>query len=662
MAIRPNKSVENVERWFRLRLRLVGVLFLAAFVVVVGRAYYLQVRNGDMWQKRAEQQFQRAVPLAPQRGTIFDRNGEEMAVSLENDSIYADPGRLKDIAETARQLAQALDLKAADLQKKLSGPRGFVWVKRRVTPAESERVKALGLAGVGFIKEHKRYYPNAEIGAQLIGFTGLDPQGLEGVELAYDQYLLGDGGYLLMEQDALGRGMTAGNNVVREGDLGHSLYLTIDRNLQFLVEKELAAQVRAMRARAGTVVLLDPATGRVLAMASQPDYNPNAFWKYKPEQWRNRAICDSFEPGSTFKIFLIAAALEQGVVKKNQTIYCENGKFRVGGRTINDHKPYKNLTVPEILKVSSNIGTAKIAKSLERERFHHYIERFGFGAPTGIDLPGEAVGLVRNPSQWFEIDLAAISFGQGISVTPMQLAAATAAIANGGTLMRPYLVEKIVDSHGQVVRQQTPTAVRRVVSRETADLVREMMAAVTETGGTGTLAAVPGFRVAGKTGTAQKVDPVTGGYSVDKRVSSFVGFVPVEDPKLVMVVMLDEPQEQTYGGLVAAPIFSRIATPALIHLGVSPTAPRQESPLPPVIEARNLVPLAPLIEPAPGGEGPGRMPDLTGMSYRQVLQVMERTGLNIRLEGSGRVVEQVPRYGEPIRYDSEVRVRLASSS
>ncbi|KIH78245.1 penicillin-binding protein [Geoalkalibacter ferrihydriticus DSM 17813] len=645
-----------------MRLRLVGIVFAAAFALVVGRAYYLQVVSGEMWQKRAEQQFQRAIPLAPQRGNIYDRNGAEMAVSLENDSIYAEPPRLRDPGAAARKLAQALNLPVADVQEKLTGKRGFVWIKRRVTPAESDRVRALGLAGIGFIKEHKRYYPNSEIGAQVIGFTGLDPQGLEGVELSYDAELLGAGGYLLMEQDALGRRMTAGNDIVRDGELSHSLYLTIDRNLQYVVEKELAAQVRAMRARSGTVVVLEPDSGRILAMAGQPDFNPNVFWRHKPDHWRNRAICDSFEPGSTFKIFLMAAALEQGVVKPGQSFYCENGRYRIGGRTIHDHRPYKNLTVAEILQVSSNIGTAKIAKALERERFHQFIEGFGFGARTGIDLRGEVTGMVRSPAQWFEIDLAAISFGQGISVTPLQLATATAAIANGGRLMRPYLVERIIDGQGQVVREQTPTVVRRVVSRETAALVRDMMVAVTESGGTGTLAAVPGFRVAGKTGTAQKVDPVAGGYSADKRIASFIGFVPAEDPRLVMVVVLDEPEEQTYGGLVAAPVFSRIAGQALRQLGVSPTLPRGADPLPPVIEARNLAPLAPLVDAEPNTEGPGRMPDLSGMSYRQVLQVMERTGLNIRLEGSGKVVEQVPRSGETIRYDSEVRVRLAAST
>ncbi len=662
MAARVSHKAEEPGRWFRLSLRLVSAIFVLAFAAVVGRAYYLQVVCGEKWQKRADQQYQKVIPLAPQRGTIYDRNRDALAVSLENDSIYVEPQKLTDMAEAARQLAAALHLSSKSLYRKFSAGKGFVWVKRRVTPRESLKVRELKLAGVGFTKEHKRYYPNSEIGAQVVGFTGLDPQGLEGVELSYDSELLGDGGYLVVEQDALGRGMTAGHNVIREGELGHSIYLTLDRNLQYLAEKELAAQVKETGARAGTVVVMEPATGKILAMASQPDYNPNAFWKHKPSQWRNRAICDTYEPGSTFKVFLIAAALEQGVVQPQTQIYCENGKFRVGGRTIHDHHKYKELTVAEILKVSSNIGTAKIGKALERERFHHFIRQFGFGGKTGVDLPGEVPGLVRDPDKWFEVDLAAISFGQGIGVTPLQLVGAVSVIANGGVLMQPYLVERIVDSHGEVVRENRPRELHRVVSRQTAAVVRDMMVSVTEDGGTGTLGTVPGFSVAGKTGTAQKVDPVTGGYSVDKRVSSFVGFVPADAPRLAILVVLDEPQGQTYGGLVAAPVFSRIATQALRYLEVAPGARETADPLPPVMELKNIPLFTSLSERDEAEDGAGRMPDLAGMSYRQVLQVMERTGLNMKLEGSGRVIEQNPRSGAKIRYGAEVRVRFSASS
>jgi len=664
--------MDRLEKWTRLRIRLVSIGFVVAFVLIAIRAFHLQVLDQQKWQKRAERQHQKTIPLAPQRGTIFDRNGEELAVSIEVDSIYVEPGKVTEPAKAAKALAAALSLPPTATKAKLESSRGFLWLKRQVTPRESEQVKALGFDGVNFIREHRRFYPNSELGAQVIGFTGLDPEGLEGVELKYDSVILGQGGYLVTERDALGRGIGSGDPVIEGESRGSDVYLTLDKNLQYIAEKELAAGVRKARARAGTVVVLEPETGKVLAMASQPDYNPNAFNRYRPSQWRNRSLCDTFEPGSTFKLFLVAAAFNEKVVRANQTIDCERGSYKVGGKVIHDHHPYERLTVAEILKYSSNIGSAKIAKALERERFHRYITDFGFGARSGIDLPGEVAGLVRRPAQWFEIDLAAIAFGQGISVTPLQLAAATAAIANGGKLMAPYVVERVVDSYGEIQERREPRMVRRVISEETARQVRELMMMTTEEGGTGTLANVPGFRVGGKTGTAQKVDPVTGGYSVDKRVSSFIGFVPAEAPRLVILVVMDEPDGQVYGGLIAAPVFSQIAAQALQYLKVSPTQPVKETPLPSIEQIRAQAESAqPAIaavktdEAASSESATGDtplMPNCIGMSYRQVLQAMSRSGINIRLSGTGRVVEQSPAPLRPISYGNEVWVRLAPPS
>jgi len=666
--------MDRLEKWARIRIRLVGIGFVVAFALIATRAFHLQVLDQQEWQKRAERQHQKIIPLAPQRGTIFDRNGEELAVSIEVDSIYVEPGKVTEPAKAAKALASLLSLPTSAVKAKLESSRSFLWLKRQVSPRESEQVRALDIEGVNFIREHRRFYPNSEIGAQVIGFTGLDPEGLEGVELKYDSQILGQGGYLVTERDALGRGIGSSEPVIEGESRGSDVYLTLDKNLQFIAEKELAAGVRKARARAGTVVVMEPETGKILAMASQPDYNPNAFSRYRPSQWRNRSLCDTFEPGSTFKLFLVAGALNEQVVRANQTIYCEHGSYKVGGKVIHDHHPYDRLTVAEILKYSSNIGCAKIAKALERERFHRYITEFGFGARTGIDLPGEVTGLVRKPAQWFEVDLAAIAFGQGISVTPVQLAAATAAIANGGKLMAPYVVERVVDSYGETQERREPREVRRVISEETARKVRELMMMTTEEGGTGTLANVPGFRVGGKTGTAQKVDPVTGGYSVDKRVSSFIGFVPAEAPRLVILVVMDEPDGQVYGGLVAAPVFSQVAAQALQYLHVAPTQPVKETPLPSIKQveeqlnsARSTVAAADAegdsaatVEPA-AGETP-LMPDFTGMSYRQVLQTMARTGLNVKLSGTGRVVEQSPAPLRPISYGNEVWVRLAPPS
>lgn len=659
--------MDKLEKWTRVRIRFVGFLFVLAFVLVVARAFQLQVLGQETWQRRAERQHQKVIPLTAQRGTIYDRNGEEMALSIEVDSIFVDPQKVTDPEAGARALSAALQIPYGTLKAKLSSDKSFIWIKRQISPRESEQVRNLNLPGVNFIKEHQRFYPNSEIGAQVLGFTGIDPTGLEGVELKYNAQLLGQGGYLVMERDALGRGIGAGSRAVEGASRGNDVYLTLDKNIQFLAEKELAEGIKKARAKAGTVIVMDARNGQVLAMASQPDFNPNAAGSFKPSQWRNRALCDTYEPGSTLKTFVMAAALNEGIVKPTDRIFCENGKFRIGGRTIHDHKPHGSLTAAEVVKVSSNIGTAKLGKLLERERLYRYLTDFGFGTPTGIDLPGEVGGLLRKPNQWFEIDLATISFGHGISVTPLQLATATVALANGGYLMSAPLVSKVVDREGNVLEKHEPKVVRQVVSPLSAQQVQDMMSLVSEEGGTGTLSSVPGFKVAGKTGTAQKVDPVTGGYSADKRVSSFVGFVPAKDPRLVILAVVDEPEGVTYGGLVAAPIFSRIADQALRYLKVSPTHPVEASALPALTDMPQDPP--PAIGPVDEeplttetGEVIATMPDCLGMSYRQVIEAMGRTGLNIKLNGRGKVVEQSPAAGQAITFGHEVWVRLAPPS
>ncbi len=625
---------------------------------MAGRAYYLQVVIAPDLQERADQQRQRVVKLAPQRGSILDRNGNPLALSLDTQSLYADPLLVKDPQQAAGKLAGILDLSKKELQQLLSAKKRFVWVKRKLDPEVAGQVVKLRIAGLQFVTEHKRYYPQANVGAHVVGFTGLDPKGLEGIELEYDQLLQGEPGRLLSQRDARGRGMATEKQLVQGGVAGHSLQLTIDRSLQYIAEKELARVVKQTGAVGGTVVMMEPASGRVLAMASQPDYNPNLPGNYRASRRRNRAVCDMFEPGSTFKPFLLAGILEEGIVRLNQKTDCENGRYSVGGKVIRDHARYGKLTLKEMLKFSSNIGFAKLGKALERERYYAYIRDFGFGEPTGLDLPGEASGQVRPPSRWFEIDLAAISFGQGLSVTPVQMTSAMAAIANGGLLMEPFIVERVTDAEGQQVQRRLPQVKRRVISERTAKLVSEMLISVTEPGGTGTRAALSGYRVAGKTGTAQKVDPVTGGYSPDKRVSSFIGFVPAENPALVISVTVDEPQGKTYGGLIAAPVFARIAEQSLSYLDILPKGSLQGlakaqldlAPLP------DLAALLPDSEPVDGL----RMPDFRGMSYRQVLRAMQNKSLNLKLSGSGQVVEQSPRPGRTIRYGKEAWVRFGA--
>ena len=659
--------MKELEKGVRIRIRLIGVVFILGFALVAMRAFDLQVLQEQQWGERAERQHQKVIPLTPQRGTIFDSNGEELAVSVDVDSIYAEPRKLEDRAAAAKKLAKALGLSARDVSAKLKGNSNFVWLKRQVSPSQSESVKELAFKGVGMIKEPRRFYPNSNIAAHLLGFTGLDPKGLEGLELKYDKMILGRGGYLVMERDALGRGIGSGSPEVQGATRGHDLYLTIDKNLQYIAERELADGLRTTQAKAGTVVMLEPASGKVLAMASYPEYNPNAYTSYKPSQWRNRAVCDSFEPGSTFKVFLVAAALNDAVITTKQKIDCENGVFRVGGKDIHDHKKYQKLTPAEIIKYSSNIGSAKIGKMLERQAFYGYIKDFGFGQQTGIDLPGEVVGLLRPPDKWFEVDLAAISFGQGLSVTPIQLAAAVGSIANGGYLMEPYVVDRVVDSQGQVTQQNQPRVVRKVIAQDVAQTVARMMEMTTEEGGTATSARVPGFRVAGKTGTAQKVDAVTGGYSADKWVASFVGFLPAEAPRLVMLVIIDEPKIGHYGGLTAAPVFSRIAAQAMQSLKVAPNQELPAGEMLPSLEQIIVEATTPkrsrMQEVATDEVSAGpQMPDFLGLSYRQVLELMQADQLNVSFRGRGRVVEQSPVPGMAIPYGAPVWVRMAPPS
>lgn len=653
-------------KWAKWRIRSIGGLFVFFFVITSARAFFLQVVKRDQLVKLAEKQHQKIVPLTPGRGAIYDRNNAPLAVSVEMDSCYAEPRTIENIPEVAAKLATLLGMPKDLLVKKLTGNKGFVWLQRRITPDLAQKIKAFDIDGIGFVKETKRFYPNAEMAGHVIGFTGLDPEGLEGIELKYDATILGNTGYLVTERDALGRDIAMKGAVVKSASKGHNVTLTLDKNIQYIAEKELSAAVESSRAKGGTVLVMEPKSGRVLAMANYPLFNPNSYFKYPPGQLRNKNITDSFEPGSTFKVFLIAAALEEKVISPNDGFNCEGGSYSIGGRTIHDTHRYGRLSVADVLKYSSNIGAAKIGGRLGQERLYSYLRAFGFGARSGIDLPGEVSGYIRDRSQWFAVDLATISFGQGVSVTALQLATAVSAVANGGTLMKPYLVEKITDENGAVLQQFSPQARQRVISPETARTVARMMEGVTTEGGTGMNAAVEGFRVAGKTGTAQKVDPITRGYSLDKRTASFIGFVPADDPKLTILVIIDEPKTSPYGGVVAAPPFRAIAAQSLCYLNVPP-AKGDKGKKEPVIQVKQE-PVDPAAVAAAGegtinegGEGVV-MADFRGQSMRQVLRIMEKRGLNVKLLGSGRVVEQSPPPGRRIGPNDHVWVRFAPSA
>ncbi|HIJ81764.1 MAG TPA: transpeptidase family protein [Desulfuromonadales bacterium] len=652
------------EKWARIRIIMIGTIFGLLFISVVGRAFYLQILKHEELVKKADKQHQHRIELTPARGSILDRNGTPLAESIQMDSCYAEPRRIKDVDGTAAVLAPILGVPKQEIAAKLSVNKSFIWVERWVAPDTAKRIKNMKLPGIGFAPESKRFYPNFEIASHVIGFTGRDPNGLEGIELKYDSTILGNTGYMVTERDALGRNIAIKSTVIKNSSPGKNIILTLDKSIQFIAEKELAKAVTESNAKGGMALVMESDSGRILAMANYPTFNPNSYARYTIAQLRNRVVADSFEPGSTFKVFTIAAALEAGLIKATDIYNCENGVYKFADRIIHDDHPHSRLTVSEIIKYSSNIGSAKIGFKLGEERLTGSLRNFGFGSRTGIDLPGESSGSLKK--RLYGVDLATTSFGQGISLSVIQLVTAVSAIANGGTLMRPYLVEQIVDDKGGVVQKFEPQTIRRVISSETALAVTKMMETVTGEGGTGTRAAIEGYRVAGKTGTAQKVDPVTRAYSPTKRIGSFVGFVPADKPKLTIAVIIDEPQGVKYGGVVAAPAFRGIAQNSLAYLKISPVLPAGKSPRP--VEAKATVADTDESLAEDDGEAPSIpatgavMPNFNGMSMRRVLQVMEKQGINIRLIGSGRAVEQGPPPGHAIKNAGEVWVKFVPAA
>jgi len=650
------------EKWARIRIIMIGTVFGLLFLTVVGRAFYLQILQHEDLVKKADKQHEHRVDLTQARGSILDRNGTTLAESINMDSCYAEPRRIKDVDGTAAVLAPILGVTKDELIAKLSVNKSFIWVERWLAPEIATRVRNMKLPGIGFAPESKRFYPNMEIAAHVVGFTGRDPNGLEGIELKYDSTILGNAGYMITERDALGRNIAIKKTVIKNSSPGKSVILTLDKTIQFIAEKELAKAVKESNAKSGMALVMESDTGRVLAMANYPTFNPNAYSRYSLAQLRNQSVTDSFEPGSTFKVFTVAAALDAGTIKSTDVYNCENGSYRIADRIIRDDHPQSRLTVSEIIKYSSNIGSAKIGLKMGEEKLSSYLRSFGFGSRTGIDLPGETPGNLKK--QWYGVELATATFGQGVSLSTIQLATALSAIANGGNLMRPYLVEQILDDSGTVMQKFEPQVVRRVISPDTAQKVTKMMETVTVDGGTGTRAALDGYLVAGKTGTAQKVDPVTRTYSPTKRIGSFVGFVPADKPKLTIAVIIDEPQGVKYGGVVAAPAFRVIAQNTLAYLKIQPNIPATAVGK----KADTKIAAAPPVESLSDGdseETPAEgqvMPNFRGMSMRKVLQVMEKRSINIRLIGSGQAAEQSPPPGHKIRGASEVWIKFAPSA
>jgi cell division protein FtsI (penicillin-binding protein 3) len=627
----------------RFRLLFAKILFLLVFIVVAGRAFQLQVLQGEKLKRLGERQHLKEWIVLPKRGALLDRAGEPLALSLETQSVYARPHRIQGGEAVSQKLAKILNLNVADVAQKIASNKPFVWIKRQVAPFEAEQIQALNVDGIGMFFEPNRYYPQGQLAGQVLGFVSRDSEGLEGLELRYNDYIRGETGSSVIERDALGRRVLVQGLEGLQIPPGGDISLTLDTSIQHLAEKELEAGVTKNRAKAGVAIVMEPFTGEVLALANFPSFNPNNFSKESAQQRRNRAVADSFEPGSTFKTILAAAALEEEVVGKEDLFYCEMGKYAYAGKIIHDTHSYGWLPFYKILQVSSNIGFTKVAEKLKKDRYFKYIEKFGFGKVTGIDMPGEVPGLLRNAESWSAIDLATHAFGQGISATPLQMSMAYAAVANGGFLMRPYVVRRVVSPAGEMLLENHPHVVRRVISEKTARLLASMLKEVTNEGGTGVMANVEGFEVAGKTGTAQKADLAHGGYAARKRVASFVGFVPADAPRLVVLVLVDEPEVSVYGGVVAAPVFRNIARGALRQLAVAPQKPD----LTPSAVGQVEAPFrrAPNKDPDAVEGASSAVPDFVGLSLREALEKARTMKMKVKMQGNGYVVKQSPAPG-----------------
>ena len=628
------------------------VVVAAAFALwgagIEAKLVYLQFIQRDWLVERAQSQQQRTITAHPRRGDILDRAGRVLAYSVEASTIYAVPTKIDDPEATANALCGALECSEelrATIGARLSRDAEFVYVERQVTPAKARRVADLGLRGVGFTTEHRRYYPNKELAAHLLGYVGIDHQGLAGVESTYDDVIRGEPGRILVRTDARG---SAFNRVEVPPLSGASLELTIDKYLQHIAERELRAGVDEFGAEAGAVVVLDPATGEVLAMASEPTFNPNVFAAAAPDARRNRAVQDVYEPGSTFKVVTASAAIEERLVHRDEIFDVSDGYIRIAGDIIRDFRTNPPLSFIDVMVKSSNVGAIRVGLRIGPERFSERVWRFGFGQALSRDFPSESPGIVWQPASLNQRALASLSMGYQIAVTPLQMATAVAAIANGGDLIESRVVRAVRrDEESEEFRSRL---IRRVVSRDTAAEMTAIMEAVAERG-TARRARIPGYTVAGKTGTAEKL--IDGRYSNTDHNASFVGFVPSRRPQLVILVMIDTPRsavvngtrQRAYtGGAVAAPIFRRIAEASLRHLAV----PRNVDPIPAALSAERASPRAMAVStaatPLPGlvTAEAGTMPDLRGLSGREAIHALTRLGLEVRIEGDGAVVRHDP--------------------
>jgi cell division protein FtsI/penicillin-binding protein 2 len=548
---------------FRSRQLAIFLFFLLSLSILLARLFYIQAISHDFYYKIANEQHIVSAEVAPKRGTIFDRNMQVLAVSLNTDSVFANARIVKDKEKTAKTLAGILNLGESYVLERLSRDKGFVWIKRKISSEESAKVRQLKIAGIDVVGESKRVYPDASLACHVIGTIDIDNNGLDGLELKYNSYLKGQSGWLISTQDAKRKLLESYQDDFMPARDGLNLVLTIDEVIQSIAERQLYKAYKKHNARAASIVVMDPRTGAVLALANLPNFDLNNINKREAEAVRNRAVNDFFEPGSIFKVVTASGLLEEKAVTTSDVFFCENGEWKHGSKTLHDVHPYGNLTFKEVIEKSSNIGTVKAASRLGPDKMYKYIQSFGFLDRTGIDLPGEAVGINRPPEKWSGLSMYAIPMGQEVTVTSMQLACAVSVIANNGFYVKPRVVKEVVDDKGRVVKSFPPVIVRKVISPQTSVYMRYILNGAVENG-TGKKARIEDYRVGGKTGTAQKIE--AGTYSHNKFIASFIGCAPADMPLIAVAVSVDEPHPVYYGGDVSAPVFKGVADETLKYI------------------------------------------------------------------------------------------------
>lgn len=555
-------------RRYRFRLGLITLFFIFLFILIGARLIYIQTSLHKRFLNLANDQHCITIEFEPRRGAILDSKLHELAVNLKVDSVYAVARDVEGKEETAEILAPVLNKDEVLLYERLCRDKQFVWLARKISEEQSRKIKDLNLKGIYLIDETKRFYPNGSLASQTIGFSGIDNVGLEGIEKYYDRYLRGEKGYKSIVRDAKRREIYAFERGFIPPVDGYNLVLTIDEVIQHITEKALRKACRRHNAKAGVAIVMSPSGGDILALAIEPSYDLNEFNKTDSDVRRNRAVCDVYEPGSVFKVVTASACLDGKAVTLEDNFFCENGAWYVVGHTLHDHRGHGDLTFKDVIVKSSNIGTVKAAMRLGERALYRYIKAYGFGSLTGIDMPGEINGIIHPLNLWSKYSITAIPMGQEVAVTPIQLASCISAIANGGLLIKPRLVSKIIDSKGETIKEFEPIIKRRVISEETSRKLKQILQGVVGRG-TGKRAKLEGYDAAGKTGTSQKVEP-SGRYSHSRFVASFAGFAPVENPVISICVMIDEPHPAYFGGTVSAPVFKEIAQSTLSYLEVEP--------------------------------------------------------------------------------------------